>query len=408
MSRNRSISIVLTALLAILFVPGNQAFAQGVPQSMTHQGRLLDDNGSPISGNVELTYTLYDAASSGSILWQEEKTVVVSESGFYSVEIGSNSNPITATILSDGSAWMGVAVNGGAELQPRISLTSVPFALRADSAHVAVTVQDGSITSSSLAEDFSLSAEHISEAGPTLGGLSCANGEVARSTGSGWECGPASEGGLAAVTAGDGISVGGSADAPQISADFGTTAGTVAAGDDARFSDERDPTSGSSHYIQNQNAAPQDASFSISGDAEVHGGFRAPNWPVASGYTTTNVSSGNKVEYEHILVNTGDHFDPVTQFFTAPVDGVYEMCASIYRTSSSGVVMSTEVEGEEVFGGWWLYGHDSRSRNPSGCIIFPAEAGDRIGNYNSGSNTFNCSNGGPGTCQFNIKLVHAH
>jgi hypothetical protein len=52
---------------------------------------------------------------------------------------------------------------------------------------------------------------------------------------------------------------------------IGTTADTVASGTDSRFTDSRNPTAGSSFYIQNQTVSPQAASFSISGTGCVGG-----------------------------------------------------------------------------------------------------------------------------------------
>ena len=46
---------------------------------------------------------------------------------------------------------------------------------------------------------------------------------------------------------------------------FGTTAGTVAEGNDSRLSDSRTPTAGSGSYIQNQNASAQSANMWING-----------------------------------------------------------------------------------------------------------------------------------------------
>ena len=111
--------------------------AEGVPHSLTHQGRLLDDDGAPVTGDVELSYTIYDAADSGDVLWQDVLEISVDDTGFYTVVLGGEENPIDPVILSDGVGWLGVAVDQEAEMTPRISLTSVPFALRAQRAQSA-------------------------------------------------------------------------------------------------------------------------------------------------------------------------------------------------------------------------------------------------------------------------------
>ena len=401
MKRSLMRPLILAALLVCFAAPVQ---AQGVPTSLTHQGRLVDENGVPLSGDVELTYTIYDAATGGAILWQGVVTAQLNESGFYSVELGWSANPITAAILSDGKAWMGVTVEGGDELTPRLAMNSVPFALRAGQSQVAVvatSVAPGSITSEALAADFALSPEHLSAAQiETLGGLSCANGEVAVYNGSNWECGA----NVSAISAGAGIAVSGSASAPQIGVEFGTSAGTAVEGNDSRLSNARTPTAGSEHYIQNQTGSAQNASFHIGGSGTIGGNLHLPTLPVASGYASGFQEVDIPIKYEHLFVNNGGHYDPLTGFFTAPVHGLYQMCASMVRESDSWGYLNTWVEGSFLAPGTgWLLARNERGRTSSGCIIFPANAGDRIGNYPSERGA-QCSSG---NCHFSIKLVTA-
>lgn len=56
---------------------------------------------------------------------------------------------------------------------------------------------------------------------------------------------------------------------------FGTTAGTVAEGNDPRLSDARVPLAGSPSYLQNGPATPQAASLSITGDGSFGGAVSA-------------------------------------------------------------------------------------------------------------------------------------
>ena len=59
------------ALAALGYVPSASAAAT-VPQTLTQQGRLLDNTGAPVDG-VQLTFTfsLYTAASGGTAIWAE-------------------------------------------------------------------------------------------------------------------------------------------------------------------------------------------------------------------------------------------------------------------------------------------------------------------------------------------------
>lgn len=104
----------------------------------------------------------------------------------------------------------------------------------------------------------------------------CAAGEylTAISEAGAVSCAPDQNSGgtIVSVNAGTGLVRSGTATDPVLSVDFGATLGTVAAGDDPRLSDSRDPRAGSPLYIQNQTAVPQPASFSISGSASVGAG----------------------------------------------------------------------------------------------------------------------------------------
>ncbi|MFC1572723.1 hypothetical protein ACFL6M_03900 [Candidatus Eisenbacteria bacterium] len=107
-----------------------------VPRTISYQGVLRSMSGSPIpNGNHILTLSLYTAATGGTAEWTETDTVYVSNCTFH-------------TILGDGTAlnlafdeayWLGVAVDGGAEQQPRTEFTASPYAFRAmDADHAAV------------------------------------------------------------------------------------------------------------------------------------------------------------------------------------------------------------------------------------------------------------------------------
>jgi len=49
--------------------------AHAVPLQLTQQGRILDNNGSAVSGAHDLTFRIYDTASAGSVYWSETLTV---------------------------------------------------------------------------------------------------------------------------------------------------------------------------------------------------------------------------------------------------------------------------------------------------------------------------------------------
>ncbi|MCS7000378.1 MAG: hypothetical protein NZ481_05815, partial [Candidatus Kapabacteria bacterium] len=107
-----------------------------IPRVLSYQGVLLGEDGRLLpDGQYRLTIHLYDQASGGTPLHQEEQAVVLS-GGVFSVLIGA-STPLPSSLTFERPYYVGVSVNGGAELQPRTMLVAVPYALRAEAAAVA-------------------------------------------------------------------------------------------------------------------------------------------------------------------------------------------------------------------------------------------------------------------------------
>ena len=215
---NNRISCRLTGLVAFAAVAmmAAPAFAS-VPVTMTQQGRLLDD-GEPLTGSQTLEFALYDSATGGDLLWSDELSTDLDDAGVYSVELGSESNPIDANVLQDGEVYLGLTVNGEA-FATRTPLTSVPFAALAQSASIAHAVADGAITSNALAPGAVTSSaidsvnwdqiagvpSSVTESSDTLAELSCAADQVALYDGSSWACGDLPD--QMSYSAGDGLNL---------------------------------------------------------------------------------------------------------------------------------------------------------------------------------------------------------
>ena len=60
-------------MLYFLFM---NAFA--VPVQLTQQGRLLDNNGTPLQGNQFLHFSIYDELEAGTLLYEESIFINVS------------------------------------------------------------------------------------------------------------------------------------------------------------------------------------------------------------------------------------------------------------------------------------------------------------------------------------------
>ena len=122
--------LVVGAIIALILVMAIVALAH-VPQLISFQGKLYDDTGNPITGQVEVTFRIYNLETGGTALWSETINVE-SENGLYNVTLGQ----ITALNLDfDGQYWLGVQITGDDELWPRYRLVSVPTAFRAQVAN---------------------------------------------------------------------------------------------------------------------------------------------------------------------------------------------------------------------------------------------------------------------------------
>src|SRR5689334_8177888 len=79
----------LTAMMSAGLVAGTVAIASAadVPGALTHQGRLFDAQGNPITDTVSMTFSFYDDANAAAPLASETHDVMV-EDGYYSVSVG--------------------------------------------------------------------------------------------------------------------------------------------------------------------------------------------------------------------------------------------------------------------------------------------------------------------------------
>lgn len=102
------------------------------PGTVLYQGRLTDGSGVPRIGPVSLVISLYTAAEGGSSIWSEEHpSVPLTVEGIFTLLLG-NLTPFPANAWSEPDRWLGLSVDGSAELQPRLKVASVPFAIEAN------------------------------------------------------------------------------------------------------------------------------------------------------------------------------------------------------------------------------------------------------------------------------------
>jgi hypothetical protein len=165
-----------TGLLLLLVLLATPATAQ-LPRTLSYQGVLCDTLGAAKpDGTYTITFRLYDVSSGGSALWTEQKTLLLKR-GLFSTTLGDQV-VIDPSIKFDKPYWLSIQVASNPELSPRTALTAVGYALNAqrsdtakyalsaplqgtvDSARVAGTVPDGSITSGKISLPLLLSGSY--------------------------------------------------------------------------------------------------------------------------------------------------------------------------------------------------------------------------------------------------------
>jgi len=121
--------VIAIILLAAVLLPGSAA--ADVPRLVSYQGKLAGEDAGP----VNLDLTLYDSAVGGAALFSESHVGVPLNVGIFSILIGAQTlGGLPDSALNAAEVWLGVSVDGGAELTPRTRIAMVPYAAKAAAA----------------------------------------------------------------------------------------------------------------------------------------------------------------------------------------------------------------------------------------------------------------------------------
>ncbi len=102
-----------------------------VPKLLNYQGYLTDTLGIPITDDIDMTFKVFDAASSGNELWSEGQTNIPIEQGVFSVVLGETA-PIPDSVFDDfTSTWLELTLEGPQTLTPRTRIVSSAYAYTA-------------------------------------------------------------------------------------------------------------------------------------------------------------------------------------------------------------------------------------------------------------------------------------
>ena len=97
------------------------------PATLTYQGRLKTIQGVPVNTPTNIVFRIYDVATGGVKLWEEAHTNVAVENGIFMVILGKTAS--LAGLAFDKTYYMGLELNGGEEMTPRLEMTSSPYAM---------------------------------------------------------------------------------------------------------------------------------------------------------------------------------------------------------------------------------------------------------------------------------------
>ena len=131
---------LIFSLLLFLLAPPAMA---DVPMFITHQGKILGNNDTPIGGVEELTFSLYEVPTEGDPVWTETLDITFTD-GQYKVILGTLTT-IPGDLFDTDEFYLGITLADNDEFSPRHPISSVPFALK--------TLNANSVTGSVNAED---------------------------------------------------------------------------------------------------------------------------------------------------------------------------------------------------------------------------------------------------------------
>jgi len=121
--------------------------ADKVPKVINFSGVITGaDNKIVIDGEYKILFTLYENSEGGEPLWTELHSTTAVQNGEINVLLGEE-NPLNLEFNKQ--YYLGIRLNDGEELTPRIELIPAPFSIRTITAN---NIRDNSITSEKIAD----------------------------------------------------------------------------------------------------------------------------------------------------------------------------------------------------------------------------------------------------------------
>lgn len=174
----------LGLVLALLFVMAGSAGA--VPQTVSFTGRLTTSAG-PVNGSVNLTFRLFNVATSGSALWTEVRNGVGASNGLVFVDLGQVT-ALDSSLFTGSTMYIEIQV-GTETLAPRLEINSVPYAMHSgDSDTLGGSVTASNVITSASGTNGITAVKTGNALSVSLSTTGCSTGQVYKYNGSAFAC----------------------------------------------------------------------------------------------------------------------------------------------------------------------------------------------------------------------------
>ena len=178
--------MIRAAVLAGFFVVLASATAHAVPTTVSFTGRLKTSQG-VVTGNVNLSFSLFSAATGGTALWTEQHTGVAADTGLVFVDLGSMTT-LDTSVFNGPQLFLEVTV-GSETLSPRLAIDAVPYAMHAgESDNLGGTITAADVVTNVTVTGGGITATKNANTVNVALSTSCASNQVLQWNGSAWAC----------------------------------------------------------------------------------------------------------------------------------------------------------------------------------------------------------------------------
>ena len=130
----RKIAVHAALLLCCAAMPAyvaDRVEAAQIADSVAFQGRLLDGADQPVTGNLDVTFSLWSDSTGGTQLWTQTQTVAI-QKGLFSTCLGCNSASFF-DVFTAGDLFLQTQLGGQPPMAPRTRIRNTPRAVTASS-----------------------------------------------------------------------------------------------------------------------------------------------------------------------------------------------------------------------------------------------------------------------------------